>query len=48
MCVEKIMFTLIRSEICGFSVSDDLQNKLTKENYQSYSFFPTHMIWPIL
>lgn len=34
MCVEKIMFALIRSEICGSSVSEDLQSNLTKESYK--------------
>lgn len=34
MCVEEIMFTLIRSEICGSSVNEDLQNNLTKEKYK--------------
>lgn len=34
MCVEKIMFTLIRSEICGSSVSEDLPSNLTKEKYK--------------
>lgn len=34
MCVEKIMFALIRSEICDSSVSEDLQSNLTKEKYK--------------
>lgn len=33
MCVEKIMFILIRSEIFGVSINEDLSHNLTKEKF---------------
>lgn len=34
MCVEKIMFILIRSEILGVSINEDLSRNLTKEKFR--------------
>lgn len=34
VCVENIMFTLIRSEICNYPVDEHLRSELTIENYK--------------